>query len=146
MKSSLIALIALTSIVGGCSSDSSEHQGTSGYRDSEKTAAREAAMVEMSASQFIPPEVTIRAGESVLWKNTSSETHTVTADPAKVSNRMDVALPSGAKPFHSGEIRPGKTWKQTFNTPGTYKYVCAIHEHDGMKGTVVVRPTEPAAR
>ena len=142
---SWIVMIALTSVLGSCSSEG-DHQsstGTSGYRDADKASARE-VMVEMTSSHmFSPREVTIRPGESVLWKNSSNDTHTVTADASKVADRDNVVLPTGAKPFHSGEIRPGKTWRQTFTTPGTYKYVCTLHEKDGMTGRVIVRSTEP---
>jgi len=146
---SWIAMIALTSILAGCSSDSDRQtssSGTSVYRDSEKSTSHEAATVEMQTHLFSPREVTIRAGESVTWKNASNEVHTVTADPLKGSNPDSVVLPPGAKAFHSGEIRPGKSWRQTFTATGTYRYVCTLHERDGMTGTVVVRPSEPQTR
>jgi plastocyanin len=140
-----VAMIALTSIVAGCSSES-KHQsssGTSGYREGEKTAAVDAPVEITSSMTFSPRDVTIHAGESIVWKNSSNESHTVTCDPMKVANRDDVALPTGAKAFHSGDIRPGKTWRQTFTTAGTYRYVCLMHEKEGMTGTITVRPTEP---
>ena len=138
------AMIALALILSGCSHQGeSSSSGSSGYRDSEKPAAHEATVEITSAMQFAPRDITIRTGEAIVWRNTSSENHTVTADPTKVSNRDDVALPTGAKAFHSGDIRPGKTWRQTFTTPGTYRYVCLLHEREGMTGTVTVRPAEP---
>jgi plastocyanin len=139
-----VAMIALASILAGCSSESG-HQttGSSGYRSSEKPASPE-AMVEITPSMmFSPREITIHTGEAVVWKNSSSETHTVTCDPTKVANRDDVVLPAGAKAFHSGDIRPGKTWRQTFTMAGTYRYVCVPHEKDGMYGVITVRPAEP---
>jgi plastocyanin len=33
-----------------------------------------------------------------------------------------------------------KAWGLTFNTPGTFEYLCALHEHTGMKGSVTVLP------
>ena len=143
-----LVMIALTSILG-CSSDSDHRSSDSStYRESEKsTAAREGATVDITSSHtFYPREVTIRAGESVTWRNASSDVHTVTADPSKATNRDDVVLPAGAKPFHSGEIRPGKTWRQTFAAAGTYRYVCTMHEREGMSGTVIVRPMEPQTK
>lgn len=146
---SWIAMIALTSIVAGCSSDSDHRSSdTSGYRGgSEKsTTAHETTVEITSQHQFSPKEISIRTGESIVWKNNSGETHTVTCDPTKVTNRDDVVMPTGAKAFHSGELRPGKTYKQTFNTAGTYRYVCVLHERDGMMGTITVRPMEPQTR
>jgi plastocyanin len=141
-----IAMIALTTIVAGCSSDSGDHRSseTSGYRaGGEKSATAHEAMVDITEHMFSPREITIRSGESIVWKNNTSETHTVTCDPTKVTNRDDVVMPTGAKAFHSGDIRPGKSYKQTFNTVGTYRYVCLPHEKDGMTGTITVRPQEP---
>ena len=144
---SWMVMFALTSMFAGCSSDSEHHSsGSSGYRDSEKSATHEATVEITSAHMFSPRELSIRTGESVVWKNNTNETHTVTADPTKVSNRDSVVLPTGAKAFHSGEIRPGKTYRQTFNTAGTYRYVCIPHEKDGMMGTITVRPAEPQTR
>jgi plastocyanin len=33
-------------------------------------------------------------------------------------------------------IKPGKTFSFTFNTPGTYEYICMIHSQ--MRGTINV--------
>jgi plastocyanin len=145
---SWIAMAALASFFAGCSSESNHNKsaGSSGYRDSSSQEAHEAVVEITSAHQFSPRDISIRAGESILWKNSSSETHTVTADPAKVASKENVVLPPGVKPFSSGELRPGKTWRQTFNTPGTYKYVCMMHERDAMTGTITVRPMEPQTR
>ena len=138
----LIVVVALTAILGACSNNHSDRDGMSGYGDNGKSARSEGTTVEMNATSFSPREVTIRTGESVTWKNSSKENHTVTADPSRAAKRDDVSIPSGAKPFHSGDIAPGKTWKQTFNTPGTYKYVCLHHEDHGMMGTVTVKPSD----
>ncbi len=32
-----------------------------------------------------------------------------------------------------------KVWALTFNTPGTFQYVCLLHEEQGMKGTITVQ-------
>lgn len=59
---------------------------------------------------FEPPTITIKAGQTVLWKNSSREVHTVTADPHKATNAEDVELPKGAKPFDSGYLNPGQAY------------------------------------
>jgi plastocyanin len=137
--------VATLAILGGCSN---HEEGTSGYGDNgSRGGMREATTVEMTASHtFNPREITIRSGETVTWKNTSKDVHTVTADPARAAKKDNISLPQGAKPFHSGEIQPGKTWRMTFTVPGTYKYVCSHHEDHGMMGTVTVKPaaTEPS--
>lgn len=137
---SWIAMVALTSIIGGCSSD--DRNGTSGYGDNGRI---DGATVDMTAGgSFNPREVTIKAGDSILWKNSSKEIHTVSADSARALKKESVSLPSGANSFHSGEIQPGKTWRTTFSVPGTYKYVCTLHENRGMTGVVIVKPSSDA--
>jgi plastocyanin len=34
----------------------------------------------------------------------------------------------------------GTTFSATFTAPGTYNYICALHDDLGMTGTVVVLP------
>lgn len=96
--------------------------------------------VSMGSMSFIPATITINAGEQVVWKNTSSYFHNVVDDPARAINRVDVSFPSGSSAFGSALLQPGGTFYHTFDKPGTYHYVCVVHETGGMKGTVIVRP------
>jgi plastocyanin len=131
------ALIALTAILGACSSSNGDRREMSGGGDDAKTGRT----VEMTSShQFSPREVTVKVGESVTWKNSANDVHTVTADPSRAKMKENVSVPAGARPFHSGDIPPGKTYRYTFTTPGTYRYVCQPHEDKGMTGTVIVKP------
>jgi plastocyanin len=74
-----------------------------------------------------PATVTIRAGSTVTWRwgNTGSVPHSVqsTGTPSFTSSAV--------------ETGSGSTYQQTFTTPGTYRYNCAIHG-DLMTGVVVV--------
>ena len=95
----------------------------------------------MSGFSFSPSRMTIKAGQSVEWNNTAAlETHTVTDDPAVAKKSTDVALPAGAKPFNSGDLKPGQTFRCAFPVPGVYRYTCLPHEGMGMKGEIVVQP------
>jgi plastocyanin len=96
------------------------------------------AVVDMVGTQFSPETITVRAGETVTWRNTSNFAHTVTADPARAPDI--VQLPPGAQPFDSGTIQPGDQFQYTFSTPGEYRYVCLPHEGVGMIAYVVVQP------
>jgi len=98
------------------------------------------AEVGMGSMSFSPATVTINAGEQVVWKNTSSFYHNVVDDPAKVLRRVDVGSPSDAGPFASQLLQPGMNFYHVFDKPGTYRYVCVVHETGGMKGTVIVKP------
>ena len=98
------------------------------------------AEVTMGPMSFVPATVTINAGEQVIWKNTSSYFHNVVDDPARALNRVDVSYPSGGAPFGSTLLQPGASFYHLFDRPGTYHYVCVIHETGGMRGTVIVKP------
>ena len=98
------------------------------------------AVVTMGSSSFVPATVTINAGEQVVWKNTSSYYHNVVDDPARAFNRVDVSFPSGTASFGSSLLQPDTSFYHVFNQPGTYHYVCTVHETAGMRGTVIVKP------
>lgn len=76
---------------------------------------------------FSPATITVTVGTRVVWRNHSSQAHTVTD--------------TGATPaFNSGAshlIRPGQSWSFVFRRPGRYVYTCLLHPY--MQGTVVVR-------
>jgi plastocyanin len=97
--------------------------------------------VTMKGLRYQPDELTIRQGQTVRWRNTTSIMHTVTADPAKASQPDEhVALPEGAQTFDSGQMQPGEAFEHTFKVPGRYKYFCIPHEAAGMVGSVEVTP------
>jgi plastocyanin len=68
---------------------------------------------------FSPSSLTVKKGTTVTWKNEDSMAHTVKADT-----------------FESQNIATGGTFQATFNTKGTFSYICSIHP--SMKGTVIV--------
>jgi plastocyanin len=101
-----------------------------------------AVVVDMTGSLLVfePEVIQIKAGQTVAWKNSSREVHTVTGDPRQATNAQDVELPKGAQRFDSGFLNPGQTYEQTFRTPGTYRYVCTLHEVQRMIGQIIVKP------
>lgn len=99
-------------------------------------------IVEMGDGvQFDPVTLTVKAGATVTWRNTSTGmVHTATGDPAAVVDPANVRLPAGAAPWDSGLIRGGGSWSYRFDLPGEYRYCCIPHELAGMVATVVVEP------
>jgi len=75
---------------------------------------------------FNPKVVEARAGDMVVWRNTGTLEHSVTADT-----------------FDAGLLGPGKTFSKTFDTPGVYAYHCT--PHPWMKGIVRVASAEGGA-
>ena len=87
----------------------------------ERAKAQESASVDIADFTFGPNSVTITAGGTVTWTNSDSAPHTATGDGGS---------------FDTGTIDPGASASITFDTPGTYTYICSIHPN--MTGTVVV--------
>jgi len=96
--------------------------------------------VHMSDMAFVPASIEVGVGQQVVWQNTSSGVHNVVDNGAKALDKVDVARPVSAKPFDSGYLQPGQSFARVFNQPGIYRYVCTLHEANGMKGVIVVRP------
>ncbi len=88
--------------------------------------------------KYIPERVRIKQRDTIEWKNVSQVVHTVTADPVRAADPKNVVLPKTAKPFDSGDIQPGQSFKYTFTVPGRYRYFCVPHETFGMLGEVDV--------
>lgn len=76
--------------------------------------------VWMSDSAFLPATLTVTAGTTVRWVNTSDIDHTVTSNDGLFDEFME----------------PDDVFTYVFNAPGTYGYVCILHP--GMEGTIIV--------
>lgn len=101
--------------------------------------------IEMHGTDFSPATVTITAGASLRWKNTSEIEHTVTAYEEKIPDDAAYFASGGfdseraaRNNISEGLIAPGETYEHTFEQPGTYEYFCIPHESSGMVGTVHV--------
>ena len=130
MNRIFVAITVFGLVVGlaGCNSTTKPYDGP-----------EPAATVEMGFHHFDPDMVTINAGQTVRWNNSSLLWHTVTCDPSKAKDENHVALPKGVEPFDSGKIPSNGNFWHTFTEPGIYHYICLPHESKGMVGTVVVQ-------
>ncbi|MBI4116532.1 cupredoxin family copper-binding protein [Candidatus Pacearchaeota archaeon] len=79
--------------------------------------------IKISGYAFSPKSLTVNAGDSVVWTNEDSVSHTVTSD-------------SGSE-LSSSFLSKGQTYSHTFSQKGTFSYHCS--PHPGMKGTIVVQ-------
>ncbi len=96
-----------------------------------KTASSDAVTVEMAKGTatntecgdkcFVPNNVPVKVGGTVTWKNVDTAAHTATDS-------------NGA--FDSGMVMAKGSFKQKFDTAGTYNYLCIVHPW--MQGTVTV--------
>ncbi len=85
--------------------------------------AAEATEVVMLDARFVPGELTVAAGTTVVWVNQGADWHSVAAVDGS---------------FSSGQIAAGDRFSHTFDTPGTYTYLCKHHARQGMFATIVV--------
>lgn len=83
--------------------------------------------VNITGYRFVPSDITVAPGDTVQWTHMDPP-----PDPHDVT--FDAGFGSGA-----GALLNGMSWNYTFNTPGSFRYVCTIHF--GMVGSVNVLDT-----
>jgi len=76
---------------------------------------------------WLPPEISVGVGETVMWSNIDTAAHTVTSGSAADG-------PDGN--FDSSLFMAGTEFSHTFDTAGTYPYFCMVHPW--MAGFVIV--------
>ena len=89
--------------------------------ESKKAKAAATANVTISDFRFAPATVTVVEGDTVTWTNDGPTGHSATASNGE---------------FDTGIFPAGQSRSETFDTPGTYAYICTPHPN--MEGTVVV--------
>ena len=70
---------------------------------------------------FGPADLAVAKGTTVTWTNDDSTTH---------------KIKSGDGSFDSDNLKNGDTFQHTFDTAGSFDYICSIHP--SMKGKVTV--------
>jgi plastocyanin len=148
MRNRFVLLALLLPVVGACSSDgaSSTSTGPAATTPVATTTATTAATttavvaaptdatttvaaapvpagesaVGIADFKFDPPTVNVPVGGSVAWTNKDAQQHTATS----------------AGNFDAGAIEPGASMTVTFDTAGSFTYICSFHPF--MTGTVVV--------
>ena len=92
-----------------------------GHKSPSTKAATKSHTVTMKDKKYSPAALTIKPGDTVVWKNDDDHDHTAIADD---------------KSFKSGNISPKDSFEFTFKKAGTFAYSCKYHPR--MKGTVTV--------
>jgi len=102
--------------------------GACGGGDSDKgkkasgTVSAEPA-VQIVNFTFKPPALTVKAGTTVKWTNEDTAIHSI-------KDTSPLATPV------SPELGKGSTFSISYGQPGTYSYICGIHQY--MSGSVQV--------
>ena len=93
-----------------------------------------AAKVTVNDFYFAPTAVTIKKGRAVkwVWSSTNTYPHDVhlKKGPANLKQKGSYSTRTTAV--------TGAHFQKTFETPGTYKYICTIHP-DEMRMTITVK-------
>lgn len=72
-------------------------------------------LVAIRGFAFLPDDVHVKAGSSVTWLNcepAGTPSHTTTSNQGV---------------WNSPLLAPGDAFTQTFDTPGVFPYICAVH-------------------
>ena len=85
-------------------------------------ARAEDATVKIDNFTFDPPQLTVKAGTTITWRNEDDIPH---------------AIASAERMFKSKALDTDDGYSFTFTQPGTYAYFCSMHPH--MTGTIVVQ-------
>jgi plastocyanin len=73
--------------------------------------------------QFKPQALTVKAGTKATWTNEDTAVHSI-------KDTSPLATPV------SPDLGKGATFSITYGEPGSYSYICGIHQY--MSGSVVV--------
>lgn len=117
----------------------------------------------VSNLRFFPAVTTIHVGQTITFVKTHdpTEPHTVTFGPENPDPLIQL-IPSGGNTYDgTGTVNSGflstkaqfafyqlagtplvqaTKFRVTFTKPGTYDYICELHDTAGMVGKVIVRP------
>lgn len=96
---------------------------------------RGATEVTIKDNSFDPATITVPTGETVTWRHTGSNTHSVTADNGSFDSSPNCSS------NNTGQcMTNGNTFSTVFNSAGTFRYYCKVHggPGTGMFGTVTV--------
>lgn len=94
--------------------------GTTPTPYGEAAPPSERAEVIIEGFAFRPDSLTIAPGTTITWTNQDSVAHTI-------------AIVGTESPI----LSKGDSWSYTFDTGGTFDYICGIHPY--MKGQIVVQ-------
>ena len=95
----LLTLATLTAALAGATSNATARPTTT-------------VNVSIAATGFVPDEIRIRPGDTVVWKNNDTNNHQVVSD---------------TNVFKSPVLKPGATYSHVFDTESSYSY------HDSLK-------------
>lgn len=120
MKKILFVLFVVCLFVAGCATQTqtqTQTQAQTGGQGEETMQGTQEILIKNFS--FVPKEISVAKGTTVVWSNRDSVTHDVTSS------------------LFSQDINPGESFSYTFAQAGEYPYHCDIHTY--MTGTITVQ-------
>ncbi len=79
-------------------------------------------VVVIDDNSFTPEEISVQVGDTVIWTNQGSESHTVTSWYSWINEKY-VHYTIVGQTWDSGDIQSGESYSRTFESSGSYNYV-----------------------
>ena len=117
---STLLLSSMVVVAGACGSDGEKDEGA---KSASNGAVSGEPAVKIVNFQFEPKALTVKAGSAVKWTNTDTATHSI-------KDTSPLATPV------SPDLGNDATFSITYGQPGSYSYICGIHQY--MSGSVQV--------
>lgn len=134
-----LAVLALAiSVIGGA-------EGGSPADAADPTVAHVHVLDTLPIPTFSPAQVVIRPGNRVEWDNHAPRIHTITHTLCpRIDSRNDEATCLFDTTRDLGhDLGTGDRFEVTFETPGIYEYLCAIHRFGGQITVLAEDPPLP---
>ena len=120
----IVGLIFLMFLAACAQPQASPNAKAEKAKTTEPSSQQSSRQVSVSIKnfKFVPQDIAVKAGTTVVWTNDDSASHTVE---------------SSDKTLKSDELSKSDTYSFTFTKAGRYDYNCGIHP--SMKGSVTVQ-------
>lgn len=86
--------------------------------------------IHMGMNMFMPNQLQIEPNTTISWQTHDMETHNVSGI-FKTDSGKEI-------PILSGDTDHMESWNYTFEESGIFEYICGYHEHERMKGEIVI--------
>lgn len=122
----IVSIVEATSLAGCGGSDepSGGNSSSAAPAGSSPSVAPAGASptIEVKQFSFGPMTLAVSPGTTVTWRFDDSAKHNVKASDGS---------------FRSPDLNNGQTFQHTFDKPGTYNYICSIHQY--MTARIIVQ-------
>lgn len=118
LRSSFVVVSSVI-LLNGCSSSSNENNIPA--ETPEEKSAPSLYVVQIEQMKFLPANITVHTGDTIMWVNNDMVAHDVTEEKNKS--------------WSSSLLQPGKSWKLV--PKSSADYYCSIHQV--MKGSFEVK-------